>query len=113
MPGRGDALVQRCTGRKLAGARGSWTVRRDGLMLLVGKTGSMPLGQSRPFDRALAQVSNKPLLAWAHSVGLIEVYADGSWHLSELALQWLCHQPIPADNGFDDPRYPCPDRYDA
>jgi hypothetical protein len=71
------------------------------------------VGQSRPLDRAFVQISNKPLLAWAHSVGLIEVHADGSWHLSDLALQWLCHQPIRADDGFDDPRYPCPDRYDA
>jgi hypothetical protein len=61
----------------------------------------------------LAQISNKPLLAWAHSVGLIEVYADGRWHLSDLALEWLCHQPIRLDEGFEDPRYPCPDRYDV
>ena len=73
----------------------------------------MPVGQSRPLDRAIAPISDNPLLAWAHSVGLIEVYPDGSWHLSDLALEWLRYQPVRANDGFDDPRYPCPDRYDV
>jgi hypothetical protein len=38
------------------------------------------------------------------------VYADGSWHLSELALEWLRHQPVKVDSTgeralADVPRY--------
>jgi len=55
------------------------------------------------------------MLAWALSQGLIEVNADGSWHLTEAALEWLRHQPLRGSNAVA-PRLgdlPCPDRYDA
>jgi hypothetical protein len=73
------------------------------------------MGQSRPLGTAFARVSNEPLLAWALSQGLIEVNADGSWHLTEAALEWLCHQPV-RGSGSGEPwlrDLPCPDRYDA
>ena len=56
------------------------------------------VGQSRPLDSPFAHIRDHPLLSWAHHVGLIKVYADGSWHLSELALEWLRHQPVKIDN---------------
>jgi len=75
----------------------------------------MPVGQSRPLSTPFARVSNQPLLAWALSQGLIEVNADGSWHLTELALEWLRHQPLRAREPIA-PRLgdlPCPDQYDV
>jgi hypothetical protein len=55
------------------------------------------------------------LFAWALSQGLIEVNTDGSWHLTEAALEWLCHQPLRGSDAADPwlRGLPCPDRYDA
>ena len=84
-------------------------------MLLAGTLGDMPVGQRRPPDTPFARVCNKPLLAWALDQGLIAVNADGSWHLTEVALEWLRHQPVKATTAVlpwtrD---LPCPDQYDA
>ena len=74
------------------------------------------MGQSRPFVTPFARVCDKPVLAWALSQGLIEVNADGSWQLTEVALEWLRYQPLKERNAAplrlrDD--LPCPDQYDA
>jgi len=55
------------------------------------------------------------VLAWALSQGLIEVNADGSWQLTEVALEWLRYQPLKERNaGLLRLRdLPCPDQYDA
>jgi hypothetical protein len=84
-------------------------------MIPAGKTGEMSVGQSRPPDTPFARVSKESLLAWALSQGLIEINADGSWHLTEVALEWLRHQPLKGSNAGA-PRLgdlPCPERYDA
>jgi hypothetical protein len=84
-------------------------------MIPAGKTGDMSVGQSRPPDTPFARVSKEPLLAWALSQGLIEVNADGSWHLTEVALEWLRHQPFKGSNvgALRLGDLPCPERYDA
>jgi hypothetical protein len=73
------------------------------------------MGQSRPPGTPFARISNEPLFAWALSQGLIEVNTDGSWHLTEAALEWLCHQPLRGSDAADPwlRGLPCPDRYDA
>ena len=84
-------------------------------MIPAGKTGDMSMGQSRPPDTPFARISTQPLLAWALSQGLIVVNADGSWHLTEVALEWLRHQPSKGSHVVA-PRLgdlPCPDWYDA
>jgi hypothetical protein len=80
-----------------------------------GRRGEAPVGQSRPLDTPLARVCDKPMLAWALSQGLIEVNADGSWQLTEVALEWLRYQPLKARNAAPSRLrdLPCPDRYDA
>jgi hypothetical protein len=73
------------------------------------------MGQRLPPGTPFVRIRNEPLLAWALSQGLIEVNADGSWHLTETALEWLCHQPV-RGSGAREPwlrDLPCPDRYDA
>ena len=55
------------------------------------------------------------MLAWALSQGLIEVNADGSWHLTDVALEWLRHQPSKGSHAVA-PHLgdlPCLDWYDA
>jgi hypothetical protein len=84
-------------------------------MIPAGKMGDMSVGQSRPPDTPFARISTQPLLAWALSQGLIQVNADGSWHLTEVALEWLRHQPSKGSHVVA-PRLgdlPCPDWYDA
>jgi hypothetical protein len=103
-------------GRSCAGeARTPYTSAAPARMIPAGKTGDMPVGQSRPLDTPFARVRNEPLLAWALSQGLIEVNADGSWHLTEAALEWLRHQPLKKGNPVAPPlrNLPSPDRYDA
>jgi len=82
-------------------------------MISLGKMRDMSVGQSRPLGTPFARVSNQPLLAWALSQGLIEVNADGSWHLTERALEWLRHQPLRGSEAVAPGLGDLPDRYDA
>lgn len=83
--------------------------------MVLSEEKDQPVGQSRPIVSPFENIRSHPLLGWALSQGLIEVSANGTWHLTERALQWLCHQPIKM-GGPPDPiatARPCPDLYDA